>query len=85
MVGFGLALVFLATIELTLREHLAGYRSHSMLLAGCAAAVTLGVLAFATGLPRPALFGVAVIVFAAVTVVMRRVFRNRAGGMSWRA
>ena len=85
LLGFGFALVFLATIELTLREHLAGYRSHSALIAGCAAAATLGLAALLTGLGRPALVGLAVIVFAVVFMVMRSLFRNRTGGMSWRA
>src|SRR3954451_21257489 len=31
---FGLALVSLAALELSIREHFAGYRSHSTLLAG---------------------------------------------------
>ena len=85
LVGFGLALVFIATVELTLREHLAGYRSHSLLLGGCAAGATLGVLALATALPRAVLVAVAAIVFALVVTVMRKIFSSRAGGMSWRA
>lgn len=85
ILGFGFALVFLATVELALREHLAGYRSHSALMAGCAAAAALGLAALLTGLPRPALVAVAVIVFAVVFTVMRSIFKNRAGGMSWRA
>lgn len=85
LLGFGFALVFIATVELTLREHLAGYRSHSVLLAGCAAAAVLAILAFGTGLSRPLLVGVAAIVFAVVLMVMRKIFSSRSGGMSWRA
>lgn len=85
LLGFGFALVFLATVELTLREHLAGYRSHSVLLAGCAAAATLAILVLATGFSRPLLVGVAAIVFALVLIVMRKIFASRSGGMSWRA
>lgn len=85
LLGFGFALVFLATIEMALREHLAGYRSHSALIAGCAAAVVLGATALLAGLPRVALAAVAAIVFGAVFLVMRSIFKNRAGGMSWRA
>ena len=43
--GFGLVLVVAATGELALREHLAGYRSHSALLAGLAAIVVAAPLA----------------------------------------
>lgn len=85
LLGFGFALVFLATIEMALREHLAGYRSHSVLVAGCAAALALAVAAFLAGLPRIALAAVAIVVFAAVFLVMRSIFKSRAGGMSWRA
>ncbi len=70
---------------MALREHLAGYRSHSALIAGCAAAVVLGATALLAGLPRVALAAVAAIVFGAVFLVMRSIFKNRAGGMSWRA
>ncbi|MFM8561448.1 MAG: hypothetical protein ACKOQ0_03710 [Solirubrobacterales bacterium] len=85
LLGFGFALVFLATIEMALREHLAGYRSHSALIAGCAAAVALGAAALLAGLPRIALAAVAAVVFVAVFVMMRSIFKSRAGGMSWRA
>ncbi len=34
MVGVGVALAALAGLELSIREHFAGYRSHTLLLAG---------------------------------------------------
>src|SRR4051812_24043687 len=37
MLGCGFALVSLSGLELSIREHFAGYRSHSALLAGAAA------------------------------------------------
>ena len=43
--AFGLVLVLVATGELALREHLAGYRSHSALLAGMVALVVAVPLA----------------------------------------
>ena len=85
MLGFGLTLVTLATLELSLREHLAGFRSHSALLAGiCAIVVTVPVALLLT----PAKFvvlGVAAVVFFVALMVLRNVFRHRAGGMTWRA
>lgn len=85
MLGFGLTLVTLATLELSLREHLAGFRSHSALLAGiCAIAVTVPVALLLT----PAKFvvlGIAAVVFFVALMVLRNVFRHRAGGMTWRA
>ncbi len=85
MLAFGLTLVTLATLELSLREHLAGFRSHSALLAGiCAIVVTVPVALLLT----PAKFvvlGVAAVVFFAALMILRNVFRHRAGGMTWRA
>ena len=34
LLGFGLTLVSIASLELSIREHFAGYRSHTTLLAG---------------------------------------------------
>src|SRR5215210_2791908 len=47
--GAGLALASLGGLELSLREHLAGYRSHSTLLAGAAATIVVSLLALGPG------------------------------------
>lgn len=77
----GLAIASLAGLELSIREHLAGYRSHSTLLAAAAAvAVMLGLYYLAGLSPTFSL-----IVGAAVGMVcflaLARGFRNRAGRM----
>src|SRR5688500_2143938 len=51
LVTGGIALVAVASLELAVREHFSGYRSHSALLAGAAAVLVIAVGAFA-GLPR---------------------------------
>jgi hypothetical protein len=84
LVTGGLALVALASLELAIREHLAGYRSHSALLAG-AAAVGVGALAFAIGLPQIAILLVAVAVGVAAFAALRGMFQRKAGGLTWRA
>ena len=81
----GLALASLAGLELSLREHLAGYRSHSTLLAGvCAFAV---VTALALG-PGPhvlwALLIVALVVFGVALYWLRELFKRRSGGRAFR-
>ena len=43
----GLALGSLAGLELSIREHFAGYRSHTLLLAGAAGVATLALLFYA--------------------------------------
>ena len=42
--GIGLALGSLGGLELSIREHFAGYRSHTTLLAGVAFVVTTGLM-----------------------------------------
>ena len=44
--GIGLALGSLGGLELSIREHFAGYRSHTTLLAGVAFVVTTGLMFF---------------------------------------
>ncbi len=81
----GLALVTVASLELSLREHFAGYRSHSSLLSGAAVVLVVAPLAFFTGLSKTALIVVGVLVFAACFAVLRRAFQRRTGGLGFRA
>ena len=54
LLALGFALVGLASLEVALREHLAGYRSHSALLAFAGALAVIVPIALLTGMPRPA-------------------------------
>jgi hypothetical protein len=84
-VAAGLVIASLGGGELALREHLAGYRSHSTLLAGVAAfvAVTVVALAFSpVKLWLVAIVGVGV--FGATLYLMRELFRSRSGGLGFR-
>jgi hypothetical protein len=85
LAGFGL--VCLASAEVAAREHLAGYRSHSTLLAGLAAAVVVSSFVLIAG-PFGVTIGIALALGAAVFAVMfrylRQVFRKRSGGLSFR-
>jgi hypothetical protein len=85
MVFAGLALGSLAGLELAIREHFAGYRSHTTLLAG-AVAVFVGTLVAVTAgkLLLPVLLGIGLAVFVAGFVVFRRAFRRASGGLSFR-
>ena len=80
----GLALISVASLELAIREHFAGYRSHTALLAG-AAALLVAVPLWFTPLPQEALLVVAFAVGFAAFRGLRSVFEKRAEGMSWRA
>ena len=85
LLGCGFALVSLAGLELALREHFAGYRSHSTLLAAASAIVVDAPLFLWTELPQLALLGIGVVVMLLVLTRLRRAFRARAGGLGFRA
>jgi hypothetical protein len=71
----GLAVCFLAVLEVTAREHFSGYRSHSTLLAGIAAvAVETGVALLLAPRDRALLLVAVVPVFVGVFVLARKRF-----------
>ena len=76
----GLTLGALGGLELSIREHFAGYRSHTTLLAGAASIAVLAVLA--VGVPSlwlPIALAIAAVVFVALAVVLTRAFQRRSG------
>jgi len=79
----GLALASLAGLDTVVREHYAGFRSHTTLLAGVPTVVVAGVLYFARA-PILVLLVAAVAVFAGAFAGFRRAFRRRSGGLSFR-
>jgi hypothetical protein len=85
MLAAGLVIASLGGGELALREHLAGFRSHSALLAGVAAFVAVTIVALGLG---PVKVWVLVIlgaaVFAATFYAMRELFKRRSGGLGFR-
>jgi hypothetical protein len=83
--GVGLLLASLAGLELSLREHLAGYRSHSSLLAGATAFAVVTGLALGPG-PHIvwALLLIAIAVFALSFWALRTLFKQRSGGLGFR-
>ena len=81
----GLVIASLGGGELALREHLAGYRSHSALLGGVAAFAVVTVVALGLGPVKVwvlILLGAAV--FALTFYAMREVFKRRSGGLGFR-
>jgi hypothetical protein len=85
MLVAGLVIASLGGGELALREHIAGYRSHSSLLAGVAAFVAVTVVALAFGPVKVwvlVILGVAV--FAGTFYAMRKLFKRRSGGLGFR-
>ena len=80
----GIALISIASLELAVREHFAGYRSHTMLLAG-ALVVLVGVPLWFTTIPGELILVIAAVVGIVAFRALRSAFERRAEGMSWRA
>jgi hypothetical protein len=84
-VAAGLLIASLGGGELALREHLAGYRSHSALLAGVAAFAVVTAVALALGPVKLwVLLLAGVAVFAGAFYAMRELFKRRSGGLGFR-
>ncbi len=83
MVVAGVALASLASLELSIREHLAGYRSHTTLLAATVGVITLAVLFFLQ-VARGLMLGIGAAVFAAMFLALRELFKRRSGGLGFR-
>jgi hypothetical protein len=84
-VAAGLVLASVGGGELALREHLAGYRSHSALLAGVAAFVVVTAIALALGPVKVwVLLLAGVAVFGGAFYAMRELFKRRSGGPGFR-
>ncbi len=80
MIGAGLVLGTLAGLELSIREHFTGYRSHTALLAGAVAlAVLVGLTLLAPSIPAVIRVVVAAAVFAAAARFLVRIFQSRSG------
>jgi hypothetical protein len=84
LLACGIALACVAGLELSIREHFAGYRSHSALLAGAAAVAVAVPLYLLTGLPQVALLAIGVLVYSVGFLALRRAFQAKTGGIGFR-
>lgn len=85
MFAAGLLLGTLAGLEVSIREHFAGFRSHSTLLAGSAAILTITAIALAAGeVFVPVLLAAGLAVFGIAFWSLREAFKRRSGGVSFR-
>jgi hypothetical protein len=80
MIATGAVLCSIAGLELSIREHFGGYRSHTFLLSGAVGVAILAGLAFlAPSVWLPIALGIAVTAFAATAIMLTRVFQRRSG------
>ncbi|HET8862450.1 MAG TPA: hypothetical protein VFM94_04275 [Solirubrobacterales bacterium] len=84
-IGLGVVLAGLGGLEVSLREHLAGYRSHTTLLAGTVFVVITGGLFYLAGLVLAVCLAAGAASFAASFYLLRRAFQRASGGLSFKA
>lgn len=80
----GLLLGSLGGLELSLREHFAGFRSHTTLLAGVGAVALALIAWFLVGIPFGPSVGIAALAFAGLFYLLRKAFIRASGGLSYR-
>jgi hypothetical protein len=83
MLGGGFVLITLSAGELSFREHFAGYRSHTSLLAGLTA-VVVAIPPYVAGVSQEVILPFALIMGAVAFVAFRRAFVRRSGGVGFR-
>jgi hypothetical protein len=83
-IGLGVALAGLGGMEVAIREHFAGYRSHTTLLAGAVFVFTVGGLYYLANQILAVSLAVGAVGFAAAFYLARRAFQRASGGLSYR-
>lgn len=83
-IGVGVALAGLGGLEVAIREHLAGYRSHTTLLAGAAFVLVTGLVFYAANQILAVALAVGAVAFATTFFFARRAFQRASGGLSYR-
>jgi hypothetical protein len=83
-IGVGVVLGGLGGLEVSAREHFAGYRSHTTLLAGTVFVLTVGGLFYLADLVLAICLGIGAAAFAVAFYLLRRAFQRASGGLSFR-
>lgn len=84
-IGLGVALAGLGGMEVAIREHFAGYRSHTTMLAGFVFVLVTGLVFYAAGQILAVALAIGAFAFAIVFYLARRAFQKASGGLSFRA
>ncbi len=83
-IGVGVVLAGLGGLEVSAREHFAGYRSHTTLLAGTVFVLVTGGLFYLGGLILAVCLGIGAVAFLASLIALRRAFQRASGGLSFK-
>lgn len=84
-IGIGVVLAGLGGLEVSIREHFAGYRSHTTLLAGTAFVLVTGALFYLAGLILAVCLAAGAAAFLVAFLILRRAFQRASGGLSFKA
>ncbi len=84
LIGIGVAFAGIGGMEVAIREHFAGYRSHTTLLAGFVFVVVVAVLFYEVGLVLAYALPIGAVCFAVAFYLARRAFQRASGGLSFR-
>jgi hypothetical protein len=84
MIGAGLALGSLAGLELAVREHFSGYRSHTLLLGGAIGMAVLTGLVLSREVSPVIGVAAGAVAFATAAWLFAMLFRRRSGGELFR-
>jgi uncharacterized integral membrane protein len=83
-IGVGVALAGLGGLEVAIREHFAGYRSHTTLLAGAAFVLVTGLVLYAANQILAVALAIGAVAFLVTFFLARRAFQRASGGLSYR-
>jgi hypothetical protein len=84
MIAVGLGLASLAGLELSIREHFAAYRSHTLLLSSAVGVPVFGALFLATKLSPAICVAAGLVAFGGAAWLFASAFRRRSGGALYR-
>jgi uncharacterized integral membrane protein len=82
--GVGVVLACLGGMEVAIREHLAGYRSHTTLLAGAVFVFLVALLLYAAELKPLIAVAIGAAAFVLAFLALRRAFQRASGGLSFK-
>jgi lysylphosphatidylglycerol synthetase-like protein (DUF2156 family) len=83
-IGIGVALAGLGGMEVAIREHMAGFRSHTTLLAGAVFVLVVALLFYVAGQVLALALAVGAVAFLAAFLLLRRAFRRASGGLTFK-
>jgi lysylphosphatidylglycerol synthetase-like protein (DUF2156 family) len=83
-IGVGVALAGLGGLEVAIREHFAGYRSHTTMLAGAVFVLVTGLVFYAADQVLAVALAAGAVAFAVTFYFARRAFQRASGGLSYR-